>query len=154
MEAPSDASVSTVLRLDSDCATTTEASSSGYAAGGSSWCEDEAVYLVSNDSESDQTGPSSKRAKVMTSDSRRKPTRKFKTSWKLPAYCKLCESDFNISHGGLNDIKRHVEGTKHQNKLKDISTNSTLMSFYGDQRRAREKCNFCWNNDGSVYCHA
>ena len=48
-------------------------------------------------------------------------------------------SDFNIAHGGLNDIKRHVEGTKHQSKLKDLSTNSILMSFYGDQRRAHEK---------------
>ena len=88
----------------------------------------------------------------MTSGRQRsKPTGKFRTSWKLPeritaskrgntyAYCKLCVSDFNIAHSGLNDIKRHVEGAKHQSKLKDLSTNSTLMSFYGDQRRAHEK---------------
>ena len=32
-----------------------------------------------------------------------------------------------------------MEGTKHQSKLKNISTNSTLVSFYEDQRRAHEK---------------
>ena len=128
----------------------TEASGSGpgYAAGGSSGYEDD-VSLASNDS----YGPSSKRAKVTTSGRKRsKPTGKFRTSWKLPeyitaskrgntcVYCKLCVSDFNITHSGLNDIKRHVEGTKHQSKLKDLSTNSTLVSSYGNQRRAHEKC--------------
>ena len=48
-------------------------------------------------------------------------------------------SNFIIAHGGLNDIKRHVEGTRHQSKLKPISTNSTLLSFYGDQRRVHEQ---------------
>ena len=32
-----------------------------------------------------------------------------------------------------------MEGRKHQSKLKDFSTNSTLVSYYGDQRRAHEK---------------
>ena len=44
-------------------------------------------------------------------------TGRFKRSWKLPpyiagskrgtkyAYCKLCSSNFDISHGGFNDIK-------------------------------------------------
>ena len=84
---------------------------------------------------------------MLTSENRRKPTGKFRTTWKLTehitnergntyAYCKLWVSDFNIAHRGLNDIKQHVEGTKHQNKLKDISTNSTLTSFC---KRAHEK---------------
>ena len=125
-----------------------EASSSGYATGRSRGCEDEAY---------DSHVPSSKRTTVMTSGRKRfKLTGKFKTSWKLPehitaskrgntcAYCKLCVSNFNIAHSEFNDIKRHVEGTKHQSKLKDLSTNSTLVSFYGDQKRAHEKkCNFC-----------
>ena len=117
----SDASVSTLLLLDG---TTTEASGSGYAAGGSSGYEDEHVSLASNDS--CQSDPSSKRTKVMASGNQKKPTGKFRTSWKLPEhitaskrgktypYCKLCVSDFNIVHGGMNDIKRHVEGPKHQ----------------------------------------
>ena len=57
---------STLPLLDS---TTTEALSSGYAAGESSVCDDEAVSLVSNDS--DQKGRISKCTKIMTSGSRR-----------------------------------------------------------------------------------
>ena len=64
------------------------ASSSGYAAGsvGTSDCEDEACEDVSLAS-SNSYGPSSKRAKVMTSDRKRsKPTGKFRASWKLPEH--------------------------------------------------------------------
>ena len=57
----------------------------------------------------------------------------------LPAYCKLCANDFNIVHGGLNDIKRHADGAKHQSKLKELASNSTLMSLYSSQRREHEK---------------
>ena len=32
-----------------------------------------------------------------------------------------------------------MEGTKHQSKLKGLSTNSTLVSFYGDQKRTHER---------------
>ena len=51
---------------------------------------------------------------------------KFKHSWNLPkfisssskgaryAYCQLCAKHFTVSHGGINDIKRHVEGAVHQ----------------------------------------
>ena len=85
----------------------------------------------------------------MTSGRRRyKPTGKFITLWKLPehvteskrgntyAYSKLCASD---SHGDLNDIKRHADGAKHQSKLKELSSNSTLVSLYSFQRREHEK---------------
>lgn len=44
-------------------------------------------------------------------------------------------SDFNIAHGGLSDIKRHVEGTKHLSKLKVFQ----LISFYGEQIKAHEQ---------------
>ena len=97
--------------------------------------------------------PSSKCTKLaMTSGRRRyKTAGKFITSWKLPehiteskrgntyAYCKLCASNFNIAHGGLNDIKRHADGAKHQSKLKELASNSTLMSLYSSQRREHEK---------------
>ena len=43
--------------------------------------------------------------------------------------CKLCSSDFSITHGGFNDIKRHVEGLNHQRRLKQ----STLLLFLENQ---------------------
>ena len=45
------------------------------------------------------------------------------SNWKLPphitrsrkgirfASCKLCQSDFSVSHGGFNDTTRHVKGS-------------------------------------------
>lgn len=102
-EIESDASVSMLFNV-------TEAlgSASGYASG------DEEVSLVSSHSYQDSYSP--KRVKLDRKRSKL-PTVKFRTSWKLPkhitaskrgntyAYCKLCVSDFNIAHGGLNDIK-------------------------------------------------
>ena len=58
----------------------------------------------------------------------------FKFSWTLPenitssaksnkfAYCKLCLSHFNITHGGINHIKRHCEGKGHSELLNRSST--------------------------------
>ena len=52
-------------------------------------------------------------------------TGRFKHSWKFPpyiaaskrgskyAYCKLCNSNFDVTHGGFNDIRRHVQGLRH-----------------------------------------
>ena len=70
-------------------------------------------------------------------------TGRFKRSWKLPpyiagskrgtkyAYCKLCSSNFDISHGGFNDIKRHVEGVRHTQRLSQSSSSSPITDFYG-----------------------
>ena len=72
-------------------------------------------------------------------------TGRFKHSWKLPpyitaskrglkyAYCKLCSSNFDISHGGFNDIKRHIEGLRHTDRLSQSSSSSPITSFYGTQ---------------------
>jgi hypothetical protein len=51
---------------------------------------------------------------------------KFKTSWRLPegitastnkgdqyAYCKLCNRDFSVAHGGFNDVTWHIKGPVH-----------------------------------------
>ena len=66
-------------------------------------------------------------------------TGKFRSSWRLPphitaspkgsrfAFCKGCTSNFCISHGGLNDIKRHVDGPAHKLKwtsIRSISADS------------------------------
>ena len=55
---------------------------------------------------------------------------KFKYNWSLPshicssskgsrfAYCKLCAKHFTVSHGGYNDVQRHVNGAVHQRKIR------------------------------------
>ena len=37
------------------------------------------------------------------------------------------------SHGGFNEIKRHVEGVRHTNRLSQSSSSSQTTSFYGVQ---------------------
>ena len=73
-------------------------------------------YSSSHASSSDLRPPPRKKGKSTAG------TGKFNSSWRLPphitasskgsifAYCKVCASNFCISHGGLNDIKRHVGG--------------------------------------------
>ena len=70
---------------------------------------------------------------------------RFKHSWKLPpyitaskrgskyAYCKLCSSNFDVSHGGFTDIKRHVEGLRHTDLLSQSFSSSSIIYFYGAQ---------------------
>ena len=75
---------------------------------------------------------------------RKSITGKFKHSWNLPpyicesskgsmfAYCQLCSSHFTVSHGGLNDVKRHIDGSGHQqrfNHLKAIDSNLSHLTL-------------------------
>lgn len=65
----------------------------------------------------------------------------FKASWKLPpgitsstkgnkyAYCKYCFKHFLVSHGGFNDITRHINGASHQQRSKDVQGTSNLSSL-------------------------
>ena len=32
---------------------------------------------------------------------------------KQQAYCKVCSKHFSVSHGGIDDVRRHGEGKKH-----------------------------------------
>ena len=69
-------------------------------------------------------GPSMEKKRKISGGTR------FKFSWTLPenitssaksnkfAYCKLCLSHFSITHGSINDIKRHCEGKGHSERLK------------------------------------
>ena len=87
--------------------------------------------------------PAKKKAKTVTQSSSHA---KFKPSWKLPlyitssskgnkyAYCKLCSSHFTVSHGGFNDLKRHVDGAGHQQRLKDSQKNASISTFFGEAR--------------------
>ena len=36
---------------------------------------------------------------------------------KQQAYCKVCSEHFSISHGGIDDVRRHGEGKKHLKRI-------------------------------------
>ena len=67
---------------------------------------------------------------------------KFKASWTLPphievskkgdkyARCRVCNSHFSVSHGGFNDITRHVNGAGHLQRLKDAQSTGTITSAF------------------------
>ena len=66
----------------------------------------------------------------------------FKSSWSLPqfitsstkgtkfAYCKLCYCHFSVSHGGINDIKRHVDCQKHKLKSNESDNSAKIAMFF------------------------
>ena len=97
----------------------------------------EISVVLSEDEESDSNRemPPSKKKKKVTAC-------KFKSSWSLPpqittslkentfAYCRLCYSHFSVSHGGLNNIKRHIMGSVHQQRLKDSSGSTFFATFF------------------------
>ena len=39
---------------------------------------------------------------------------------KQQAYCKVCSKHFSVSHGGIDDVRRHGEGKKHLNCSTDF----------------------------------
>ena len=78
---------------------------------------------------------------------------RFRPSWTLPrhissssssdkqVYCKLCCCDISVSHGGINDVKRHVDSLKHKAKLKQAE-GSSLMNFLGEAHQPSISCYF------------
>ena len=76
----------------------------------------------------------------MEPPAKRKPARFF-YSWTLPpgitasskgpsfAYCKFCKDNFSVTHGGCNDVKRHVQGKGLEKRYKEVSENRTMESF-------------------------
>lgn len=56
------------------------------------------------------------------------------------AFCQICNKGFSVSHGGLNDVKRHVAGPDHQRGEKTIKKNQTLQYFMKrDQMTSEEE---------------
>ena len=96
--------------------------------------------LESVDSDCSENPPVQKRLK--TSGAKKASTCKFKRGWTLPkhisssckgdtfAYCRLCSSHFSVAHGGFNDVKCHVSGTVHQQRLKDSRGMSAIGTFF------------------------
>ena len=35
------------------------------------------------------------------------------------ALCSICQDDFSVSHGGRNDVEKHIAGKKHKAKVVD-----------------------------------
>lgn len=59
--------------------------------------------------------------------------REWKASGILPssrgnsfAFCEYCKCDFNVGHGGIHDVKKHVATSKHQQCLNAVRTTREL----------------------------
>ena len=46
------------------------------------------------------------------------------------ARCTLCCSDFNIAHGGRNDVTTHVKGKHHKDAAKASSSSRSIISMF------------------------
>lgn len=55
------------------------------------------------------------------------------------AFCRLCSSSFSISHGGINDVRRHIATTQHSNKERDTSSTPTLVNMFKEKNPLEEK---------------
>ena len=49
------------------------------------------------------------------------------------ALCTLCATDFSITHGGQNDIQKHVSTKHHQQMAKASTSSRTVTSFFRPQ---------------------
>ena len=46
------------------------------------------------------------------------------------ARCSVCDSDFLISHGGRDDVEKHVSSRRHKAKAKAIDKSGKMTSFF------------------------
>ena len=46
------------------------------------------------------------------------------------ARCKSCNTDISIAHGGVNDVKKHLATSKHQEMAKAVSSSESLKAFF------------------------
>ena len=60
----------------------------------------------------------------------------------LYAMCSVCECDFLISHGGFNDVSRHVKSMRHITKGQSLDNCSKMTSFFSKS----ENCSGRWND--------
>ena len=45
------------------------------------------------------------------------------------AFCTMCDSNFSVSHGGINDCAMHVNGPRHKKYAESKKNQPTLLSF-------------------------
>ena len=55
------------------------------------------------------------------------------------AFCTVCNSEFSIKYGGLNDITKHVGGQKHENLSKQKASMPSLNSFFKTDKKGNHK---------------
>ena len=46
------------------------------------------------------------------------------------ARCKCCYTDINVAHGGVNDIKKHLATSKHQEMAKVVGSSRNVRAFF------------------------
>ena len=46
------------------------------------------------------------------------------------ARCKLCNTDISVAHGGVNDVKKHLATSKHQEMANSVSSSESLRAYF------------------------
>ena len=64
------------------------------------------------------------------------------------AYCKLCYCHFTVSHGGIHDIKRHVDCQKHKLKFNESDKSAKIA------REPQNQGYLSGNNAFPIHCFA
>ena len=54
------------------------------------------------------------------------------------AHCKVCDTDFAIAGGGVNEVKRHMETKKHKENAKRMENQLTIQSALSRSRNSLE----------------
>ena len=49
---------------------------------------------------------------------------------KQQAYCKVCSKHFSVSHGGIDDVRRHGEGKKHLELSNAGKSTNQVTKYY------------------------
>ena len=102
---------------------------------------------VGDDSESDETPDTLPKWRRLTTIKVRPRSGKFKKGWSMPyivasskgdkyAYCKLCNSNFSVSHGGRNDAQRHCQSSGHLKRYAESQSALSITSRFRGESSA------------------
>ena len=67
------------------------------------------------------------------------------------AKCMICVTDISVSHGGRNDIMKHIKGKHHQEMVKSATSTRPLASGFSTpllEEGHAEHVKPIFNNDG------
>lgn len=74
----------------------------------------------------------SKRGKCIFNDELGKKytfMQKQKDKTNSDVHCNLCDSNFNIAHGGKNDIEKHISSVKHQKSIRSVASSQPIQNM-------------------------